>query len=142
MIRLPVWYELAIRELGQKEIPGAAHNARILEYHKATTLKATTDEVAWCSSFMNWLFMKCKIKGTNSAAARSWLSWGKSVLKDPQIGDVCIFWREDPKSQKGHVCLYAGETETHYLVLGGNQSDSVCFMFEPKSKILDIRQAA
>jgi hypothetical protein len=47
-------YDIATQELGVAEIYGDVHNKRILEYHQATRLKATTDEVAWCASFVNW----------------------------------------------------------------------------------------
>jgi hypothetical protein len=46
-------YEIAKAELGTTEVPGTQNNPRILEYHATTTLKATTDEVPWCSSFVN-----------------------------------------------------------------------------------------
>jgi hypothetical protein len=66
------WMEIATAELGVHENSlSGRHNARIIEYHQATTLRATTDETAWCSSFVNWVFRQSGRTGTNNAAARS-----------------------------------------------------------------------
>jgi uncharacterized protein (TIGR02594 family) len=139
---LPEWYEIAIKEIGVKEYPGSKHNARIIEYHQTCTMRATSDEIAWCAAFVNWCLLKGKSKGTNFANARSYLKWGVSSLKDPKKGDVCIFWRTSPDSTQGHVGFYAGETKDHILVLSGNQGNEVCIMKYSKTRLLDIRQAA
>ncbi len=49
------WMKIALAELGVHEnsLPGH-QNQRIIQYHAATSLKAQTDEVPWCSSFVNW----------------------------------------------------------------------------------------
>jgi uncharacterized protein (TIGR02594 family) len=72
------WMSIARREVGQGEITGAQHNPRIIQYHSTTTLRAGSDEIAWCSSFVNWCLRQAGIRGTSSAAAISWLSWGRS----------------------------------------------------------------
>jgi uncharacterized protein (TIGR02594 family) len=84
------WMEIAGAELGIREDARAGHHTqRILEYHATTTLKATSDEIAWCSSFVNWVLKEAGVKGTNSAAAKSWLNWGRE-LKEPQAGAITI----------------------------------------------------
>jgi hypothetical protein len=82
-VRLPLpergnapWMAIAMREQGQAEIKGPAANPRIIEYHAATTLRARSDETAWCSSFANWCMQQAGIPGTKSAAAISWMHWG------------------------------------------------------------------
>lgn len=115
-------YEIAKGEIGQKEIAGAGNNPRIVEYHQTTSLKATTDEVSWCSSFVNWCVTKAGQKGTNSAAARSWLRWGEQ-LKQPVEGCVVVFKRGAPPS--GHVGFFVKSDGVNVWVLGGNQSDQV-----------------
>jgi len=70
MKREPEWLVIARGEIGQKEIKGGKHNPRILEYHATTTRKATTDEVSWCSSFVNWCMTQAGYEGTNSAWAK------------------------------------------------------------------------
>ena len=135
---IPDWMQYALRELGTAEVNGEKSNPRILEYHSYTSLKATSDEVAWCSSFANWCFAQCGIIGTRSAAARSWLDWG-TVLDAPQEGCIVVFKRGQPPS--GHVAFYAGPDNDPLYVrcLGGNQGDTVkCSRF-PVSDILGLR---
>lgn len=130
-------YEYAQKELGQKEVQGSKSNPRIVEYHSTTTLKATSDEVSWCSSFVNWCVKQAGLKGTNSAAARSWLDWGK-VLDEPIEGCIVIFKRGAPPS--GHVAFYVKDVSSEFIqVLGGNQKDQVKYSNYKKSDILGYR---
>lgn len=137
---LPAWYEIAVNEIGVKEVPGSANNPRIIEYHQATELKASLDEVSWCAAFVNWCLNKAFIKGTYKANARSFCQWGTRVTDAPKKGDICVFWREKPTSWKGHVAFYVGETKEHYIVLGGNQGNEVCIREYPKFQLIDIRR--
>lgn len=134
------YYQIALNEEGVKEIAGAKHNSRILEYHKACDLKATTDEVAWCSSFVNWVMLTSGLPRTNKANARSWLTYGQDVTKKPEVGDICVFWRGKKNSWTGHVGFFAGESDTHILVFGGNQNNKVCFQKYPRVQLLSIRR--
>jgi hypothetical protein len=63
------WFTIANAEKGviANRRPGE-HNDRILQYHKTTTYKATTDEVAWCASFINWCLIQAGKRGCNSHA--------------------------------------------------------------------------
>lgn len=136
----PVHYQVAYNEIGQKEIYGSKHNKKILEYHQATTLKATSDEVAWCSSFVSWCLEMAGIKSTRSAAARSYLNFGKKVsLADAKIGDIVVFQRGS-SSWQGHVGFYAGKQGSQILVLGGNQSNSVNITPYSTAKLLGVRR--
>jgi hypothetical protein len=86
------WMAVAMREIGRSEVPGPQHNPHILAYHATTSLRATTDETAWCSSFVNWCLVQAGISGTNSAAAASWLHWG--APSSARSGAVTIpLWR-------------------------------------------------
>lgn len=130
-------YEFARNEIGQKEVPGSGNNPRIVEYHATTSLKATSDEVSWCSSFVNWCVKQAGLRGTNSAAARSWLDWGK-VLDKPVEGCIVIFKRGAPPS--GHVAFYVKDVSSELIqVLGGNQSDQVKMSNYKKSDVLGYR---
>jgi uncharacterized protein (TIGR02594 family) len=124
--------EIAVAELGVHEnaLPGQ-HNARIVEYHQTTTLRATADETAWCSSFVNWVVVRSGRRGTSSAAARSWLEWGTAV-DPPRPGAVTVIKKKSAThdaatgSTSGfHVGFYVSHTPTHVRLLGGNQSDQV-----------------
>lgn len=134
----PLWLQVAERELGTCEVKGDADNPRIIQYHACTSLKATDDETAWCSAFVNYCFNTVGISGTNSAAARSWLDWGK-VLDKPELGCVVILKRGAPPS--GHVTLYAGlDYDPAYIrCIGGNQSDQVKCSRYPVADVLGYR---
>lgn len=133
----PRWMTIALAEKGQAEIAGPKANPRIVEYAAATSLKATTDEVPWCSSFVNWVMGQAGISGTGSAAARSWLDWGQA-LDGPKIGAVVVFSRGDDPAA-GHVGYVYGEGITTLDVLGGNQHDMVGVSRYPKEKVLGYR---
>jgi len=132
------WLDYAEGELGQRELRGAKHNPRILGYHATTSLGdwgRSRDEVAWCSSFVNWCFVKAGVEGTDNALARSWLRWGRKVeLEDWELGDVMVIKRKKRGADKRtgsrggyHVGFPYRVTGRYVLLLGGNQSDSVCF---------------
>lgn len=133
-------YEIAKGELGVRETPGAAHTKRIIEYHATTTLKATTDEISWCSSFVNWCVTQAGLRGTNSAAARSWLNWGVQT-DEPREGDIVIFQRP-PNPQSGHVGFFVERIGDVIKVLGGNQSDQVKISNYPKVNVLGYRKVS
>ncbi|MCK5311618.1 MAG: LysM peptidoglycan-binding domain-containing protein [Desulfobacteraceae bacterium] len=122
---IPSWYAVAKQEMetGIQEISGSTHNPRIIEYHQATSLKATDDETAWCSSFVNWCMQQVGLEGTNSAAARSWLNWG-AELNQPKEGCIVVF-RRGSSSWQGHVGFFTGIVGNHILTLGGNQGNEV-----------------
>ncbi|MCW8902005.1 MAG: TIGR02594 family protein [Gammaproteobacteria bacterium] len=126
------WHDIAKAELGIRENSKTnKHNARIIEYHATTTLKAKTDEVPWCSSFVNWVMTQSSYKGTNNALAKSWLDWGLKVIA-PVQGDIVVIKKKTKGSDKStgtstgyHVAFFDSKSATHIRLLGGNQQDSV-----------------
>jgi uncharacterized protein (TIGR02594 family) len=135
-IRWP-WLEIAERELGVSEVSGSKHNPRIVEYHKTTTLAAVEDEVPWCASFVNWCLKEAGIKGSGLASARSFLQWGYPVDKFTK-GAIVIFKRGS-KSWQGHVGFAVDENFLAIKVLGGNQSNKVCYKWYLKKDFLGYR---
>lgn len=129
-----LFYAKAKAEMGVAEAPGKLHNKRVLEYHKATTLKASDDETPWCSSFANWVVAKCGVVGTGSAAARSWLKWG-SRLATPTRGCIAVFSR----TGGGHVAFFDHKDEKFIYCLGGNQGNRVCIAAYPVARLLEYR---
>lgn len=117
------WMTFARAEIGVKEYPSERHNLRILEYHKATSLRATSDETPWCSAFVNWCLQQAGILGTNSAAAKSFLKWGREI-KDPVPGCIVVLKRGG-HAWNGHVAFYLGKNNLNISLLGGNQSNRV-----------------
>jgi uncharacterized protein (TIGR02594 family) len=134
----PPWLRAARGEVGIKEMSGTLDNPRIIEYHMTTTLnksEAQNDETPWCSSFANWCMERAGRKGTDSAWARSWLKWGYH-LDAPRLGCIVVFSRGETS---GHVGFFIKEIGDRILVLGGNQNNSVCEAFYPKSRLLALR---
>lgn len=133
----PAWLDIASGELGVTEIPGSRSNPRVLEYHDATSLHASDDSVPWCSSFVNWCMKQAGIQGSGSAAARSWLTWGRK-LDGPQNGCIAVLRRGNSPTN-GHVAFYVGDAGASIKLLGGNQSDQVKISSFPKSMLLSYR---
>lgn len=125
----PAWYNWAVREVGQKEVPGRGSNPRILEYRKIgkTPLAGEDSLVPWCAIFVNAALEAVGIRGTRSGMARSYERSSDFVkLPGPALGAVVTKWRSSPKSGLGHVGFYAGhDARGRVVFLGGNQGDAV-----------------
>ena len=74
--------------------------------------------------------------GSNPYWARNWLQFGQEVQPIP--GAVLIFER----GSGGHVGFAIGQDDTHFHVLGGNQSDAVTIARIAKSRLLGARWPA
>lgn len=104
-------------------------------------------QYAWCAAFVNAILHLYGIPGSETVSeypltARSFLRWGEEVF-EPQKGDVVIFPR-GREGWQGHVGFYI-ETQIvdgveNYLILGGNQNDSVSYDLYPADKALGIRR--
>lgn len=128
------WFELAKKEIGEKE-QSSGSNPRIVEYHSVTSLEATDDGVPWCASFVSWCLERSGYKSTRSARAKSYLDYGVKLEK-PVKGCVVVFSRG---RDSGHVAFYDSDAGMMIRVLGGNQSDKVCYSSYLKSRILGYR---
>lgn len=133
-------YDRAKLEEGTKEWnPGS--NPKIGDYHASTSFGRHSDEFPWCSSFVNWCCQQVGIKGTGSAAARSWLKWGEEITK-PQVGDIVVMQRGTSKSQ-AHVGFFEGEHQSMKEIIkvyGGNQGDEACSKWVQRSHVLAYRR--
>lgn len=96
-------------------------------------------KIPWCAAFINAIEKQMGKAGTGKLTARSFLKYGEEVESRPQLGDIVVFKRGLLPWQ-GHVGIYAGEGKDSILVLGGNQSNKVCFKYYPKKKLLGIRR--
>lgn len=119
------WMAIARGEAGQREVAGSRHNARIVEYHQTTSLRARSDETPWCASFVNWTMEQSGRRGTDSAAAISWASWGDRVngLGNAHNGDVVVI--RNKASGQNHVGFFVSGGDGRVTLLGGNQSNQV-----------------
>lgn len=150
LIVTPPWLEIAEAEmaLGVWEVAGNQHDPRILVYHSFTSLRATTDEVPWCSSAMCFCMEEAGPRSTRSARARSWLRWG-IALEQPAHGCIVVMKRgggNQPGPEvieaQGHVGLLVGTpTPRDILVAGGNQSNGFNVKPYPVERVLGYRWA-
>ncbi len=134
------WLPVAFAEFGTREIPGAKHNPRILEYLNSTDLAQKypylPDETDWCAAFVNWCIEKVKIPAMNSALVHPWRSWGKASPLPPKRGAVTTFLWDDGWA---HVSFYLGEIGNYVVCLGGNQSDAAWISVYHKKYVTSYR---
>ncbi len=133
--------EIATKEIGIKEEKGDGINPRILQYAKDSGFNNyKSDESAWCSLFVNWCAEQAELERSYSLGARSWLRVGIPVT-NPEPGDIVIFWREDPKSWKGHVAIFNGYSRNGRIYcLGGNQGNQVSISARSEERLLGFRR--
>jgi uncharacterized protein (TIGR02594 family) len=134
---LPKWMLIALAELGVTEEPGEKNNPRVLEYHGATSLKSTADDIPWCSAFLCWVMECARVASTRSAAARSWADWGNAIQR-PKFGAIAVLER-GKHAWQGHVGLYLDSDATKVYVLGGNQGDRVSVQSFLKTQVISYR---
>ena len=132
----------ALRHYGVREYPGAADNPVILKWARELDRKGYSwigdmfarggDAVAWCGVYVGMVAKRAgKALPKNPIRALAWSGFGKQVLGPPELGDVLVFTRKGG----GHVGFYVGEDDTHFHVLGGNQSNSVSIARIAKSRL-------
>ncbi|HYD98398.1 MAG TPA: TIGR02594 family protein [Alphaproteobacteria bacterium] len=148
----PIDVARAEMSLGVREAPGDQNNPRIVMYHATTTGGASPDQIAWCSSFVNYCVEQAGLKGTDSKWAKSWhdKKWGVDVTSNPAEGDIVVFGRTKvgTEEERGHVGFYLGREGDSIRVLGGNQGQRVCIDLYPANgikgnfhfKLLSIRR--
>jgi uncharacterized protein (TIGR02594 family) len=141
-------YGIAQRFIGLKEVPGVASNPAILAMLRLDNVDIPSDDVPWCSAFVNYIAWLLRLPRSKSLAARSWLAVGTAVpLVEAQPGwDIVVLSRGDvpqpgPEvlSAPGHVGFYAGH-DASVAVLGGNQADSVSVMRFARDRVLGVRR--
>jgi uncharacterized protein (TIGR02594 family) len=137
----PKWLHEAWRELGERERPGSADNARILNlYRDAGHRGVVHDEVPWCAAFVGACLERAGLNGSRSLRARSYSDWGEG-LAEGRLGAVVVLSRGgDPAL--GHVGFLVGETDGTLVLLGGNQADAVSVAEFDKTRLVSMRWPA
>ena len=142
-------FDLAQRFTSIKEIGGSMDNPQIMAMLKLDMGWPESDEVPWCSAFVNYICYLCRHPRSKDLRARSWLTIGKGIasLDDVEVGDIVILKRgkgEQPGPEvlnaPGHVGFYAGQFGEFIEVLGGNQGDTVKISRYPKNRLLGLRR--
>lgn len=139
MIKTPPWFDLAVKEIGTRELPSNRGPA-IRRY--ITLAKCGEEGDPWCAIFANAMFEACGIPGTKSPSSQSFGHHPNFVkLSGPAIGAVTVFWRISQSSGLGHVGFYAGQDSHAFIdTLGGNESDMVrAEMLNPHGRTFGLR---
>ena len=135
-----VWYAEAARQYGTKEQPGPASSRTILQWAGDRGIPYKSDDIPWCGLFVAHCIGSTLDREPLPGAplrARAWERFG--IFTQPTKGAVLVFWRKSLQSGLGHVGFYAGEDDTAFCVLGGNQSDSVSLAWIAKNRLLTAR---
>jgi uncharacterized protein (TIGR02594 family) len=138
-----VWFKEATRLIGTKEKPGAGSNPVILDWATKENIPYKGDDIPWCGLFVGHCITSTLEREPVPSAvlsARAWQSFG--IKTQATLGAVMVFWRGSPASGLGHVGFYAGEDDTAYRILGGNQSDSVSLAWIRKDRLVSARWPA
>jgi uncharacterized protein (TIGR02594 family) len=150
---VPYWLQTMREITGTNEYPGGNDNPVILSWRDYISqrypemtgyLRAYNhDSIPWCGLTVAYCMAKNNIRPVYGSDdlhrflwANAWASWG--VKCEPKLGCVMVFTRNGG----GHVALYEGEEGNHYIIRGGNQSDSVNVMRMPKSQFTGARWPA
>lgn len=101
-------------------------------------MKATTDEIPWCSAFVNGIAWELGLPRSESAAARSWLAVGRDIPIDVAKPGFDIVILERGKG--GHVGFYESHDNFFVSMLGGNQGNKVSIASFERGRILGVRR--
>lgn len=144
-------FDLAVRFIGVKEIFGSQSHPLVQWWLSLCSYSLhSSDEIPWCSAFVNGIAWELRLPRSKSAAARSWLTVGTPiVLADAKPAfDIVVIKRgkapqpgpEVTSGAPGHVAFYAGIEANRVLLLGGNQGDTVSIQQFAIADILGVRR--
>lgn len=128
------WMPIAWGELGVSETPGPEANPRIQAYLATTGLPEAarqSDETPWCAAFVNWCVTRSGGKGTGSAWALAWRTWGVPAGR-AVAGSIAVFSRRGAHGEGGHVGFVVEDLGSAVRLLGGNQGNRVSVVDYPK----------
>lgn len=136
------WMLEAKRLIGLKEYAGSGNNPVLMEMAQDLDLDSIFkgDDVPWCGLFVAHCIasqLADEPLPQNPLGARNWRKFGQPT--QPSLGAIMVFWRVARNGGLGHVGFYAGENETHYFILGGNQGNQVCVAKVSKERFLEAR---
>ena len=115
------WLTWLIRNIGQKEIPGIKHNSWIVNLFTYTTYKTNADETPWCAATINAALQINGYKGTRSAAAKSFDTYGLPCELKPGA----IITLRHVNGGRHVTCLHHIIDKENIACIGGNQSNEL-----------------
>jgi len=142
----PPWLKFMKEQLGQKEylIGSNPFIAACFALCGFDPKKHDDSALMWCSMAIHYVMDKAKMKRPkkSKARAKAWANYYEdgitTKLSEPKHGCILVFNRGKGKDD-GHIGLYdkyAKHTKEAFHVLGGNQSDSVCYSYYKKSNLV------
>ena len=119
----PEWLTVAEQNSGVAEIPGPRHSNVISRWLSKLGAWWSDDETPWCGVFAAYCMQEAGQPIPKAYyRAKEWETYGSRLQRDRlSPGAILVFERKGG----GHVGFYVGESQTHYYVLGGNQSNEV-----------------
>lgn len=137
----PAALKIALSFYGLVEGAGTADNPIIMGWAKEVGVSAwyLDDATPWCGLFEGVCDLRAGFPYNSSLlSSLAWAKWGTHIDNDgAMLGDTLIFVRPGG----GHVGKYVGESESNFLVLGGNENNSVAIEWISKSRLFAIRRA-
>lgn len=142
--QLPRMISEARALIGTHELAGPADNPAILAWASEVGGDVAShyshDSVPWCGLFMAVVAKRAgKTPPADPLWALNWSTFGQPAGQ-PMLGDVLTFLRRTDDGTAGHVGLYVAEDPSAFHVLGGNQSDQVCFTRIGKDRLHAARR--
>lgn len=140
MTAYPPWLLTAQSHLGVKEVPGPKHSSVILKWLRDLKAWWSEDETPWCGTFVAHCIKEAGLPIPKLwFRAKEWENYGSNLRRERlSPGAILVFLRQGG----GHVGFYMGEDDTHYHVLGGNQSNGVNVMRLAKDRLYASRWPA
>lgn len=132
------WTAWALKELGVHEKPGPGSNPKIIEYRRIAkiNIKGDDSKIPWCAIFVNASLEANNIRGTRSAAARSFSRSPHFIrLLHPVEGCITVF-SSSRGSWSGHVGIYQSHSKSRIVVISGNSDNGVTLNGYPSSRLV------
>jgi uncharacterized protein (TIGR02594 family) len=130
-----------VKLLGVSEVMGTLDDPTIMSWADELGLRSIYihDATPWCGLYLGVVAKRAGKKlPPDPLWALNWANFGNPVPDVPSLGDVLTFRR----TGGGHVALYVGEDDTHFHILGGNQSDKVSIVRRAKAELYRARRPA
>lgn len=109
---------LATEEIGNGEIGKNNAGKYVKLYNKGL-------EAAWCAGFVSYILQQANFTGLDySLSAKSIYNQAKRknrVALTPKAGYLIVFWRDNPKSWKGHIGIVESVSKNYIFTIEANR---------------------
>lgn len=112
------------------------------KYYQETGFRDDDDDTDfWSSVFLHWCCLQSGLEASSQKPSRSWLEVGREK-EFPEPGDVVVMWRDNRRSERGHVGLFLGYSGTGKMVyvLGAHHRGSISVASFFSNRVLGFRE--